>query len=363
MMSKDIKVALVFENLFSWGGASVVNQHFVELFPDADIYALFGTQEFSNRYFYGKRVKFSFLNKLPFPNRLHTFYLPLWPVAIESFDLSDYDLVISSSHSVAKGCITSQNCIHISYVHTPMRFLWDLKDIYSKYGLLKSPILNYMRMWDVSSASRPDKIITISNFVNERCKRYWGREADTIINPPVKLFEGDLVSYSKRENYLVAGAPFAENKGGEFLVDCAKVLGFRLKIIGKSRGYRKLKRLSKGCNNIEFLGRVSEEEKWDVMSKARGFVVAGIEDFGIFPVEAMSCGTPVLAFKRGGYLDTVKEGLNGVFFSESTLDDFQKGLKELESKQWDIEKVRESVRKYSSERFKREVEEYIRNSI
>ena len=363
MINKDLKVALVFENLFSWGGAAVVNQQFVELFPDADIYSLFGKQSFSDKYFNGKKVKISFLNRLPFPNKLHTYYLPLWPVAIETFDLSEYDLVISSSHSVAKGCITSQNSTHISYVHSPMRFLWDLKDIYSKHGILKAPILNYIRMWDVASSSRPDRVVTISDFVNNRCKRYWGREADMIIHPPVHFYDGELIPHSKRGDYFVVGAPFAENKGGRFVVECAIELGFNLKVIGKSRGFKRLKRLAKGSRNIQFLGVISEEEKWSVMSKAKGFLATGIEDFGIFPVEAMSCGTPVLALRRGGYLDTVKEGVNGVFFSNYKVEDFKSGIQRLKEKEWDVKEVRESVKHFSTERFKREVEEYVRNSI
>jgi len=166
MMIKDLKIALVFEGLFSYEGESRVNEQFVKIFPNADIYALYGTQEFSDKYFDGKKVNFSFLNKLPFIQKLYTHYLPLWPIAVESFDLSEYDLVISSSHCVAKGCITSESAIHISYIHTPMRFLWDLKDMYSRYGLLKTPFLNYLRSWDVVSSSRPDRIITNSKFVS-----------------------------------------------------------------------------------------------------------------------------------------------------------------------------------------------------
>jgi glycosyltransferase involved in cell wall biosynthesis len=363
MINKDLKVALIFENLFHHGGANVVNREFVKMFPNADIFALVGKQEFSDRYFEGKKIQFSFLNRLPFIKHFYTYYLPLWPVAIESLDLSGYDLVISSSHSVAKGCITSQNSTHISYVHTPMRFLWDLKDIYGRYGLIKSPFLNYLRMWDVASSDRPDKIITISNFVNDRCKRYWGRDSDVIIHPPVHLYKGELIPYTKRDDFFVAGAPFAENKGGDFLIEYAKELGFNLKIIGRSRGYRRLKRLARGFSNIEFLGTITEEEKWEIMSRAMGFVATGIEDFGIFPVEAMSCGTPVLALRKGGYLDTVKEGVNGVFFNDYRLEDFKDGLLRLKKEEWDINIIRGSVKEFSVDRFRREVEEFVRKSI
>jgi glycosyltransferase involved in cell wall biosynthesis len=363
MIKKNLKVALVFENLFSFGGATIVNQHFANMFPDADIFALFGTQEFSDKYFEGRDIKFSFLNKYPFIKKLYTFYLPLWPVAIESFDLSDYDLVISASHSVAKGCITSESAVHISYIHTPMRYLWDQKDIYSKYGLIKAPFLNYLRMWDVSSARRAEKIITNSKFVSKRCKRYWGREADQVIYPPVKLYEGKLIPYQEREDYFVVGAPFAENKGGEFVIECARELGFNLKIIGRSRGYKKLKRKSRGVKSVEFLGRVSEEVKWELLSRAKGFLAMGIEDFGIFPVEAVSCGTPVLALGKGGYLESIVEGINGVFFSKNTLNSFREGMKKLTSKEWKVERVRESAKRFDENRFRREVEEFVRKSI
>ncbi len=360
-MNKELKIALVFENLFSWGGAGLVNKNLCEIFPGADIYALFGNQDFSNRYFDGRKIRFSFLNKFPFVKNLYTYYLPLWPVAIESFDLSNYDLVISSSHWVAKGAITSENAVHISYIHTPMRFLWDQKDLYSKYDLLKAPFLNYLRIWDVSSAGRPERLIANSEFVSKRCKRYWDRESDTVIYPPVSLYDGRLIDYKDRENYFVSGAPFAENKGGEFLVECAKELGFMLKIVGRSRGYKKLKRKARGVRNIEFLGKVSEENKWDILSKAKGYLGTGIEDFGIFPVEAMSCGTPVLALKKGGYLESVVDGVNGVLYKENTVEEFEKGLQRLVGREWDVNILSKSVGSFNVERFEKEVRTFVNN--
>jgi glycosyltransferase involved in cell wall biosynthesis len=363
MINRDLKVALVFENLFSWGGAAVVNKHLLEIFPNADIYALFGTQEFANKHFGGRIVEFSFLNRYPFIKKLYTYQLPLWPVAIESFNLLDYDLVISSSHSVAKGCITSEQSVHISYIHTPMRYLWDQKDVYRKHKFFKAPFLNYLRMWDVSSADRPDYIISNSEFVSKRCERYWGRKADEVINPPVELYKGQVIPFAEREDYFVVGAPFAENKGGEFVITCAKEIGFNLKVIGKSRGYRRLKRLGRGLDNIEFVGKINDVDKWEILSRARGYLATGIEDFGIFPIEAISCATPVLALREGGYKESIKEGINGVFYEKNSLDYFKEGLNKLSEEKWDLERVKESSIKYSTKRFVREVEEYVRKSI
>jgi glycosyltransferase involved in cell wall biosynthesis len=206
-------------------------------------------------------------------------------------------------------------------------------------------------------------LITNSKFVNSRCKRYWGRSADRVIYPCVDLYQGEIVPYANRDDYFVAGAPFAENKGGEFIVKCAKELGFNLKIIGKSRGYSKLKKLARSCSNIEFLGKVTDNEKWDLLKNAKGFIASGIEDFGIFPVEAISCGTPVLAFKRGGYLETVVDGLNGVFYSKTSVDNFKDSLEELLDNDWNVDRMVESVKKFSKDRFIKEVEEYVKNSI
>jgi len=186
---------------------------------------------------------------------------------------------------------------------------------------------------------------------------------DGVIYPPVSLYGGNLIEFSDRRDYFVAGAPFAENKGGEFLIECAKELKFNLKVVGDGRGSSRLKQLAKGCGNIEFLGRVSEKEKWDVLSNARGFIACGIEDFGIFPVESISCGTPVLALKRGGYMESVVDGKSGVFYSENSLSSFKDGLGRLVSIDWDIGVMQKSVDRFSKERFKREVEGLVGNSI
>lgn len=358
MKDNPVKVALVTESLWKMGGANRVLEAFCEMYPNADIYALFGDEKNLSETIQKHNIKYSFLNKIPFVKKIYRYTYFLWPIAIESFDLSSYDLVISSSSSVAHGCITGVNTKHICYLHSQMRYAWDMKDVYfnrKNFGFLKRlviPIfLNYLRTWDVIASQRSDVLISNSEFVKNRCLKYWDREVDFVLNPPVELYTGEIKE--KRKEYFVAGAPFEPNKGGEFLLECAKELDFNLKLIGGGSLLKKFKRKYSGCPNIEFVGWVDEKEKWKVLSNSKGFIMPGVEDFGIFPVEAMSCGTPVLAFKKGGVLESVKDGVTGVFFDEQTIRSFEKGLDIFEGMGWKRGGIVENSKRFSKEKFQK----------
>lgn len=366
MKDNKKKVAIVTESLWKMGGANRVLEALAEMYAHADIYALVGNERNISETIRSHNIKYSFLNKIPFIKNIYRYTYFLWPLAIESFDLSEYDLVISSSASVAHGCITNVNAKHVAYIHSPMRYAWDLKNVYfnkKHFGLWKRLVipffLTYLRAWDVSASQRPDLLIANSEFVAKRCQKYWGRIPNFVIYPPVDLYSGKIIR--NREDYIVCGAPLEPNKGGEFILNCAKELGFNLKVIGNGSLLKKLKRMYSKYPNIEFSGWVDEKEKWTLLSHAKGFVIPGVEDFGIFPVEAISCGTPVLAFKKGGALETVKEGLNGVFFEEHSLESFQKGFKALVSKKWNSKKIVESSAVYEKKRFVKEFEKYLQS--
>lgn len=364
---KNIRVAVVSDHCFNFAGASAVTRVLGNMFRDVDYYFLMGDQKAAKEYFKTERVYFSFLNRFSFIKRYYRYTYFLWPMGIEGFDFSKYDLVISSSFTVSHGVIVGIDTIHIAYIHTPMRYAWDLEKIYFKKRgfFLKrwciSFFLNLLRIWDVNASLRADVVIANSNFVKDRIFKYWRRDVDAVIHPPVKLYEGTL--REKRGEYFVAGAPFEVNKGGEFLIQSAINLGFDLKLIGVGHDFKKLKRRYSRFNNIYFLGRVSQEEKYSILSNARGFLCAGIEDFGIFPVEAISCGTPVISLKRGGYLDSVKEGVNGIFFDSQSLELFRLAYEEFLKKKWNRSKVRESVMKFSEDEFKKKMEALLLKNI
>lgn len=366
MKTDNLKVALVTDSLFRMAGGSKVLECFAELFPDADIYTLFTlpkkqmeknlSPSILSHKIYGSR-----LNKLPFVHKYYRYTLTNWPFTIEKFDFSDYDLVISSSWAVAHGVITPLDTVHVAYVHTPMRYIWDMCDLYFK-NRFPEPVYriasHFLRIWDTSASSRADFMISNSKFVAKRIQKYWDRKVDAVIYPPINMYEGRLIE--DREEYFVSGAPFEPNKGGEFLLECAKWIGFDLKVIGTGDLKKKLERKYKDCKNIEFLGWVSEEEKYEIFSKAKGYIMTGIEEFGIFPVEAMSCGTPVLTYGSGGVLETVKEGISGMFFYERTIEGFKEVLDEFLKRDWNYEQIARGARQMSDkEGFKKEFREFL----
>lgn len=369
-MNKDIanlKVAIVSDHSFTFAGASFVTKELGSLFQNPDYYFLMGDSDAAKRYFKTNRVFFSRLNKFPLLKKYYRYTYFLWPVFIETFDFSQYDLVISSSFSVSHGIITGVNTKHIAYIHTPMRYAWDLTNEYfpsNTFFLKKWTIhffLNFLRIWDVYASSRADYILTNSNFVRDRVTKYWKRNVDKVIHPPVNLYKGDIIK--KKEKYFVAGSPFEPNKGGDFILQCASKLGFELRVIGLGDSYKKLRKKYSKNKNILFLGRIPDKRKYEVLSNSQGFICSGTEDFGIFPIEAMSCGTPVLAIRKGGYLDFVQEGINGMFFDSQTVESFEFAYNSFVKKKWDYGKVKDSVKGFTKERFAKEVEEFILKNI
>jgi len=348
--NSNMKVALVTESLWGMAGANRVLESFARMYPEADIYALFGNTESLSPELQKHNIIYSALNKRPFIRQLYRYSYHLWPLHIEKFDFSKYDLVISSSASVAFGVVTPITCKHIAYIHSPMRYLWDLKDMgLNDLGYFRRAIASFLlvfiRLWEISASSRPDVLISNSEFVARRIKKYWGREVDHILTPPIHFYDKAIKQKKEKEKYIVAGAPFEFNKKGEFLLECIKDTNIVLKLIGsgsKEPGLRK--RYSK-YKNIQFLGKISDDEKWKVFAKASAFVIPGIEDYGIFPVEAMSAGTPVLAYKAGGIMENLIEGVNGYFFSEWSKGNFDIGLKKVLDEKWDYKRISESIRK------------------
>ncbi len=355
------RVAFVTESLFSMGGANRVLEKFLDIYPQADIYALFGNKRDISQKINNSNIHFSFLNKFPLIKKIYRYTFPLWSFAIEQFDFSNYDLVISSSSSVAHGVITPVRCKHICYLHSPMRYVWDMRGIYTKrvgekYGIFKfiwSMILNKMRVWDTSACNRPDIIIANSNFTKDRAQKYWGKKIDYVIYPPVDEYIGEI--YEDRYDYFVSGAPFEPNKRGDFLLECASKLGFELRIIGTGSMEKKFKRKYKRYKNIQFLGKISDQEKWELLAKASGYIQCGVEDFGIFPIEAMLCGTPVLAYRGGGTVESLRESSTGLFFNTLEIQEFERVFNMFEKKKWSHKKIGEYAKRFSKNDFKEKI--------
>ena len=350
MHIKDSNIAIVHDWFLqkSFGGSEKVtfalNNFLNDRYSTPDIFSLTSNIQNSKRNtFVESKINTSFIQSLPFGKSNVQSYLPFLPYAIEQLDLRKYDLIISSSHAFAKGILTSPDQLHISYVHTPMRYAWDQMHTYLEQSKLSKlgfefPIrlmLYKLREWDFYSSQRLDYIISNSNFTSKRIKKYWGLESE-VIHPPVdiKRFKYE----NSRGDFYVSLNRLVPNKRVDLLIKAFNNLNLPLIIIGDGPERLKLEKIAN--SNIKFLRKISDMEVEEYMSRCKAFVYAGIEDFGIAPVEAMASGAPIIAYGRGGILDTVncltnykKDKVpNGILFKNQTSEDIFEAISWFEEK-------------------------------
>lgn len=324
-------VAIVSDSMSAYGGAERVVEQILQVYPQADVYTVMDALPPGDRAFLGNRVlQTSFLNKMPGGRRFYRHLFALWPLAVEQFDVTGYDLVISSHHSVAYGVLTHPDQVHVAYVHSPMRYAWDLQHEYLREagldrgikGWVARRMLHSARIWDFCAAQRPDAMAANSAFVAARLRRLHGRES-TCIYPPVAIesFPAPVASEDREPFYLSVGR-LVPYKRTELLLRAFARLDRKLKVVGTGPD---LARLRGVCPpNVELLGSIPTPEVRRLMATAQAYIFAGVEDFGITAVEAQAAGTPVLAYGRGGLAETVRDisqpNPTGLFFHQQTED-------------------------------------------
>lgn len=356
-----MKVAIIHDWLVSYGGAERCLEVFHELFPQAPIFASVYDPEKLPKTLSRLNIKTSFIQKLPRSKSTYRYYLPLMPIAFESFDLKKYDLILSSSHACAKGVKTSKNTCHICYCYTPMRYAWDMFDEYMKIervGPLRrlaiSFIMLFIRRWDWKNAKNVNYFIAISNFVADRIKKYYQRDS-IVINPPVET-KKFTPSNEVGEYYFVVSR-LVPQKRVDIIIEAFNQLGLPLKIAGIGRDLNNLQKMAK--SNIEFLGYQPDAVIADYMAKCKAFVFASKEDFGITPLEAQSAGRPVIVYNGGGAKETLIPGKTGILFDEQAPQSIIEAVNKFGNMNFDSKEIREFALKFDREVFKKKIADYI----
>ena len=358
MNIENLKVAIVHDWLVNYGGAERVVETFLEIFPQADIYTLVYDEKKMEKSFPKEKVHTTFIQKIPKATKLYTKLLPLMPLAFEELNLTKYDLVVSSSSCCAKGIITSPNTLHLSYIHSPMRYIWDLYYEYKEKSnfLVKIFMMAFskkLRIWDITSSRRIDVLIANSNYIKKRIKKCWGLDAE-VINPPVET-EKYFPNNKEAEDFYVVFSRFVAYKRIDLAIEACKELGKKLVVIGDGEEREKLKKLADNDKNIIFTGRISDEEVRDYLQRCKAMIFSAEEDFGIIPVEVQACGRPVIAYGKGGALETVVSGKTGVFFYEQNKESVVKAIEEFEEMKFDTVDILENSKKFSKEIFKEKI--------
>jgi len=367
-----LKINLVHDWLVDFGGAEKVLESLVEVFNPEKIYTLFYDKEnFADSPISQREIVTTFLDK-NFVKKRYRNFLPFFPFAIEQFDVDESDVLISSSHCVAKGIMPKVGQIHICYCHTPLRYAWDQSYDYLKLlklqrgikSVLVKTVLHYLRIWDETSSKRVDYFISNSNFVGERIKKFYKRESFTIY-PPCDV--EPLKEETKKEERFVFASRLVHYKRADLVIDVFNELKIPLKVIGDGPQYKELK--EKSHKNIEFLGHLKKEDLRREIATGRALIFPPVEDFGILPVEAQSLGTPVIALKKGGSLETVIspeegnfENATGLFFERQEKDSLTKTVKEFLIVEGKFKKkaLIKNSQRFSKERFIREISQFVK---
>ncbi len=370
----DLRVAVVHDWLYTYAGAERVLEQFLLLFPEADVYTLINfLPPDQTGFLQGRPVHTSFLQKMPRVAKNHRPYLPLMPVAVEQFDLSGYDVVLSSSYAVAKGAITGPDQKHVSYVHSPARYAWDLQHFYLRQSnLLSGPrawmarqILHYIRMWDARTANGVDSFIANSQFIARRIWKTYRRSAE-VIYPPVDTGRFQLAA--EKEDFYVTASRMVPYKKIDLIVEAfARMPDKTLVVIGEGPEMPKVR--AKAGPNVHLMGFQPTDVLVRHIQRARAFVFAAEEDFGILPVEAQACGTPVIAFGKGGVLESVR-GLGsdrptGAFFDRQDVESLIDAVTAFEAERDRIVPAvcRENALRFNPQRFRREIAESVLRAL
>ena len=359
---RSMRIAIIHEWLVTYAGSERALEQILAIYPDADLFCVVDFIDNQQRDFIlGKKPTTTFIQHLPKARSKYRSYLPLMPLAIEQLDLSNYDLVISSSHAVAKGVLTGPDQLHISYVYSPIRYAWDLQHQYLKEvgldrgvkGWLAKWILHKIRLWDSRTANGVDSFIAISHFIARRIRKAYRRES-TVIYPPVDIHA--FTQVDNKESFYLTASRMVPYKRIDLIVEAfSKMPDHRLVVIGDGPDFDKVK--AKAGENIEILGYQEFGVLKDYMQRARAFVFAAEEDFGIIPLEAQACGTPVIAYGKGALLETIRglashEEPTGVFFKSQTVESIRDAVEYFER---NMEGITPEACRRNAERFAPEI--------
>jgi glycosyltransferase involved in cell wall biosynthesis len=361
-VTRQLRVAVVHDWLVANGGAERTLARILECYPQAELFTLVDFLPAAERAFLGaRRIHTSFLQRLPLARRGYRRYLALMPLAVESFDLSDFDLVISSSSCVAKGVLTGPDQLHVSYVHSPMRYAWDLQHQYLREhrlergvrSFLARMLLHKLRLWDCRTANGVDCFISNSQFIARRIWKIYRRES-VVIHPPVET-EFFQPADGERADYYLSASRLVPYKCTRLIVDAFALLPERrLVVIGDGPEFERLR--ARAGPNVQMLGYQPNSVVREHMQKARAFVFAAVEDFGIAPVEAQACGTPVIAYGKGGVTESILDGRSGIFFPEPTVDSLVNAIQQFERwpGRFSAADIRANSLRFAAERFKQQ---------